>query len=229
VKAAKQVIERSYSAQQVYESIRMPEAERPYFTPGFPKALPLIHGSRVKCVGCEPYVKLNAPEMNPIVSDTGELVWRTSKENGGLVTVDTPRSQALIGFVKSNGIATKHMLADVKNEFCSLTLSSLDSKPIARAQRMLFTASARTLNSGFQWNERHTLLTQLGGPPTLIEPVTGWIMLRELEGAVGLKVTALDGAAKPKGDEIRGRRMEDGWEFAIGTPATTFYLIEVVR
>ena len=94
---------------------------------------------------------------------------------------------------------------------------------------MLFTAAARTLNTGYKWNERHTLLTELGGPPTLIEPVTGWIMLRELEGAVGLRVFALDGAAKPIGQEIRGRRMEDGWEFPIGEPATTFYRLEVVR
>jgi hypothetical protein len=54
-------------------------------------------------------------------------------------------------------------------------------------------------------------------------------MLRELEGAVGLRVLALDGSAKRIGEEIRGRRMEDGWEFPVGTPATTLYLIEVVR
>jgi hypothetical protein len=65
--------------------------------------------------------------------------------------------------------------------------------------------------------------------PSLIEPVTGWVMFRELDGAVGLRAKALDGAARQIGEDIRGRRLEDGWEIPVGDPATTFYLIEVIR
>jgi hypothetical protein len=59
--------------------------------------------------------------------------------------------------------------------------------------------------------------------------VTGWILLRNIEGAVGMEVTALDGSARPLGPAVRGRRLEDGWEFPIGEPATTTYLIDVIR
>src|SRR5262249_5970540 len=94
VRAAKQTIERSYSREQVNETLRMPEAERPYFDPGFPKALPLMHGVRIKCLGCPPSTPVTVKDVNPVVSDTQELSWLTSKEYGGLVTVDTPRAGA---------------------------------------------------------------------------------------------------------------------------------------
>lgn len=229
VSVARKTIERTYSREQVNETLRLPEAERPFFTPGFPRALPLVHGSRIRCIDCAPTASIALTPSNPLVSDTGELSWLVSKENGGLVSIDTDRTQALIGFVRANNGQTRHLAADVKNDFCALTLSSLDGRPVARSQRLLFIAAGRTWNSKAEWNERRTLWTQLGEPPTLIEPVTGWILLKELEGAVGLRVFALDGAARQLGEQMRGRRLEDGWEFAVGAPATTLYLIEVVR
>ncbi len=229
VQPAKETVLRSYSTEQVNESLRLPEAERPYFTPGFPLSIPLRHGSRIRCLDCEPTEKFTAPETNPIVSDTQELAWHFSEEKGGLVTIDTERTQALIGFVKANRKATRHLAADVRNAFCALTLQSLDGRPLYRSARLLLTAGARVSNSGAKWNERRTLLSEWGTAPTLIEPVTGWVMLRELDGAVGLRAKALDGAARQMGEDIRGRRLEDGWEIPLGDPATTFYLIEVIR
>jgi len=229
VQPAKKTVLRSYSTEQVIESLRLPEAERPYFTPGFPLSIPLMHGSRIRCLDCEPTEKFTAVEANPIISDTKELAWHVSAEKGGLVTIDTDRTQALIGFVKANGKAVRHLSADVRNEFCALTLQSLDSKPLYRSARMLLTAAARVSNTGAKFNERRTLLAEWGVAPSLIEPVTGWVMFRELDGAVGLRAKALDGAARQIGEDIRGRRLEDGWEIPVGDPATTFYLIEVIR
>ena len=165
----------------------------------------------------------------PYLSDTRELAWHVSPEKGGVVTIDTDRSQALVGFVRGQEKNTRHLSADVKNDFCTITLSSLDGKPIARSARMLLTATAREQNTGSKWNERHTLWETLGGPPTLIEPVTGWLMLRNIEGAVAINVTALDGSARPIGQPVRARRLEAGWEFPVGNTPTTTYLIEPVR
>ena len=111
VKPAVKAELRSYSWEQVNESMRLPESERPYFTPGFPLSLPLLHGSRVRCLDCEPTATFTAEETNRLVSDTGELVWQVSKEQGGLVTIDTERTQGLIGFVKANGRATSRLSA----------------------------------------------------------------------------------------------------------------------
>src|SRR3546814_4939659 len=70
------------------------------------------------------------------------------------------------------------------------------------------------------------MLTNLGTAPTVIEPITGWIQLKDLEGAVGVFAQPLDGSARPIGPEIRGRMIEPGWEIAVGTPVTTSYRSE---
>src|SRR3546814_20005816 len=44
VSAAKEVMTRSYSTDQISEASRMPRAAMPYYTPGFAMKLPLVHG-----------------------------------------------------------------------------------------------------------------------------------------------------------------------------------------
>ena len=51
---AKQTVARSYSREQVMDSRFLPGTERPYFTPGFPLSVPLLHGSRIKSLNGEP-------------------------------------------------------------------------------------------------------------------------------------------------------------------------------
>jgi hypothetical protein len=229
VKPAASVVERRYSTAQINESLRLPESEMPYFTPGFPLSIPLRHGSRVRCLDCTPSPMPTDDPAGPYLSDTKELSWHVSPEKGGVATIDTDRTQALVGFVRANGKATRHLSADVKNDFCAITVSSLDGKPLARSSRMLLTATAREQNTGSKWNARHTLWETLGTPPTLIETVSGWLMLRNIEGALAIDVTALDGSARPIGRPVRARRLEAGWEFPVGDTSTTTYLIEPVR
>ena len=229
VKPAAETVLRTYSTDQVNESMRLPEAERPYFTPGFPLSLPLVHGSRIKCLDCEPTGTFALEQTNPIVSDTGELKWFTSNGSNGVVTIDTPRSQALVGFLKANNRVTSQLSAEVKNDFCAITLSSLDGRPLSLSTTLLLTACARWQNTGMVWNDRQTLWTNYGKGPTLIEPVKGWLTLHEIDGAAGMQLLPLDGAARPIGKPIKGRRLEDGWEIPLGDPPTTWYLINVVR
>jgi len=164
----------------------------------------------------------------PYISDTNQIAWYTP-EKAGVVTIDSDRSQALVGFVRGSGKATSNLSAEVNTEFCTITLSSMDGKPISRSTRLLLTATAREQNTGAKWNDRHTLWAELGTAPTQIEPVTGWVMLRNIEGAVGMQVTSLDGSSRPTGDRISGRRLELGWEFPIGGVTTTTYLIRPIR
>lgn len=230
VQPAKDVVARSYTPEQVNEAMRLPEAERPYFTPGFPLSLPLRHGSRIRTLDGEPTGKFEPNPPPPYLADTGELAWHLEPGKRGLVTIDTPRSQGLVGFVKNHADKyTRHLAAEIQNDFAAITLSSLSDESIQRADRLLLTACSRWQNTGSTWNDRHTLWEKWGHGPTLIEPVTGWLVLRELDGAVAIKLTPLDGAAKPIGEPISGRRLEDGWEIPLGNPATTHYLIEIVR
>lgn len=230
VRPATKVVTRSYSAEQVNETMRLPESARPYFTPGYPVSTALRHGARIESLTGAPTGKFGADLPPPYLSDTGELAWHLEAGKHGLVTVDSPRTQALVGFVKENADhTTTHLATELKTEFAVITLSSLSDEPIQRANRLLLTVCARWQNTGAKWNDRHTLWTDMGREPTTIEPVEGWLMLRELDGAVAVKATALDGAEKPVGEPIMARRLEDGWEIPLGKPATTHYLIEVVR
>ena len=229
VSRAREFLERSYSKEQAIDSRRLPESEAPYFTPGFPLAIPLEHGVRIRSLDGAPTVNPAAPRSpDAIVSDTGQLSWSGWMAKHGIVTIDTDRTQSLVGFVKTRK-QLKNLAADLDNEFASVTLASLDSKGIAESAKMLLSAGSRVSNTGMKWNSERTKLVNQGGAPTLIEPVTGKITLRNLEGAKAVNVTALDGSGCPQGDRIRAVRGSDGWTFAIGSPVTTWYLVSVER
>ena len=229
VEAARKIVERTYSRDQVLESKRLPREEQPYFTPGFPLSLPLQHGVRIKSLEGRPTEKVAADDSNPIVSDTKQLAWYTSPGKTGLVTVETGRTQALIGFVKANRKTLKNLSADITNDFATLVLASLDAKPLARSDKMLLTAGSRVTNTNIQWNGAAPRPAGQGESPTLIEPVTGTVILRNLEGATAVSATALDGSGKPLGAAVPGKKTADGWAVAIGDPVTTWYVVEVKR
>jgi hypothetical protein len=229
VRPTASVVERTYSSKQINEGIRLPESKAPYFTPGFSLSVPLRHGTRVRCLDCQPTAAVYDDASRPYISDTHEISWSTSPEKGGVVAVDTDRSQALAGFVRGNGKATRNLSAEVKNDFCAITLSAMDGKPISRSTSLLVTATAHEQNTGAKWDDRHTLWDELGTPPTEIEHVTGWLLLKKIEGAVGMQVTALDGSSRSIGNPIAGRRLELGWEFPIGNVAAITYLIRPIR
>jgi hypothetical protein len=230
VAAARRTIERTYSTAQIDESMRLPPLAEPYWTPGFPLSLPLEHGSRIRCFDCAPTAKFTDSPTNPIVSDTHQLSWQLSSETGnGVVTVDTDRSTALVGFVKENNAQTSHLSADVANAFCTITLSALDDQPLSRSGTMLLTATGRAENTGMVWDARRANVTNWGTAPTRIEVIKGWLLLKNIEGALAVQVTPLDGAGQPL-PVVQGRLLaEGGWEIEIGQVPATSYLIKVIR
>ncbi|HLK64541.1 MAG TPA: hypothetical protein VKU19_13950 [Bryobacteraceae bacterium] len=230
VATARQTVARTYSKQQVLDSRRLPaRTEQPYFTPGFPLALPLEHAVRIRSLDGPPTEQYAASNASPIVSDTRELSWYTTPENTGVLTVETDRTQALIGFLKANPKTLKNLSADVANNFATIVLSSLDAKPLVRSGRMLLTTGSRVSNTGLKWNEAHTRVASQGESPSLIEPVSGTVMLRALESAVAVSASALDGAGKPVGEPIAAKKQAGGWELPIGDPVTTWYVVSVRR
>jgi hypothetical protein len=230
VRPARRTVTRSYSREQAFESRRLARTAQPYFTPGFPLALPLMHGVRIASLDGAPTATYASVDTTMIVSDTRELVWRTTADAHGLVTEETDRTQALIGFVKAHRPAVKNLTADVRNEFAAIVLSAVDDKPISGSARLLLTAGSRVTNTGLQWNADRTRTAQQGGPPSLIEPVTGTVTLRSLSGRVrSVSAVALDGAGRAVGSPIAARRTPAGWVLPIGAPATTWYLVRVER
>jgi hypothetical protein len=229
VRPAAQTIVRNYTREQVFDSRLLGRAEQPYFTPGFSAAVPLLHGIRIGSFDGPPTVPMATPDITTLVSDTKELAWRTSPDHTGLVTVETDRTQALIGFVKANARSVKNLSAQIDNTFATLVLSSLDGNPLSRASRMLLSAGSRVSNTGLKWNRERTRTVDQGGSPSLIEPVTGWVVLRDLSGATAVSAVALDGAGKPIGEPISATKVAAGWKLPIGSPVTTWYVVSVQR
>ncbi|MCD6360677.1 MAG: hypothetical protein J7M38_07375 [Armatimonadetes bacterium] len=228
VAPARQTIQRSYTPEGVIESLRMPRGEAPYFTPGFPLILPLEHGSRIASFDGIPTDFLPA-EADPVRSDTGELTWYHPPDQHGVVTVDSPRAQALVGFLKASRRETTNLAADVANDFCAIMLGSLEDQPIARASRLLLTTGARVATTGMKWNEQRTTLVDQGRAPVRIETVAGTITLKGLDPATSVSVAALDSGGKAMSGFSEATPSGGDWSFPVGRKATPWYLILVKR
>ena len=229
VQPARRVVTRTYSREQVLESLRLPRGEAPYFTPGFPLAQPLAHAVRIASFNGPPTGGFEPMPTNSIESDTRELIWAANGKGTGLVTVDTPRSQALIGHVAKLSRSTKNLRAEIQTPFCALTLGALDAKPISASGKLLLTVTARAANSGMVWNDKRTSLEKWGTAPTRIEPVQGKIILTGLDQAGGVRAQPLDGAGQPLGQTIALTKAAEGWVLELGKVATTSFAITVDR
>jgi hypothetical protein len=230
IKKAQTISERSYSRDQVFDSMLLPASDRPFFTPGLPLDLPLEQEVRISSLNgppTQPYKDHTPP--NPIVSDTHELRWYTSLNKTGLVTIDAPRSEALIGFVHAENKQVRNLAANVSNTFCTILLSSIDDRPIETSSKMLLVAGGPVENTGQQWNTARTDVVAWGESPTLIEQVTGTISLRNLHAAHAVIVQPIDGAGQPLGPPSQAKSNGAAWNFQVGTPTTTWYQITVER
>jgi hypothetical protein len=227
VQSAKEVVARDYTQEQIYETMRMPRSFAPYYTPNFPASTFLQHKVRIGSLNAKTETKFYRPVTgNPVVSDTKELSWYTEGGQNGAVSLDTKNSQALIGFIKNRNKATKNLSANVKNDFCVITLSSIDSKPIDGSSHLLLTAGARVENTGTTWNTTRTKPARIGSSPSLIETVNGTITLIALKNVSAVQIQPLDGAGKALGNMINAVRTSSGWEFPIGGDVvTTWYEI----
>ena len=225
---------RTYTGEQVIDSIRV--GGRPYFTPGFPKALALTQAVRIGSLDGAATGMLPAFEPSfPLSSDTGELTWYCEKKKrSGLVTINTPRSQAAMGFIGADRVQLENVALRMATPFSAVTLSSLNEASIGNARRLLLTATACTANTGQVWNDKRNSPTTWGGAPACTEPVRGRVTLRGLSGATKLRGIALDGGDQPAGEIIIQRLRADSDEWALdlnvlgATPAIS-WVIEVTR
>jgi len=236
VAPARATLVRTYTREQVIDSIRLDAREhRPYFTPGFPLALPLTQAVRIGSFDGPPTGVFPAiAGSSSLSSDTNELRWQFGDKRSGLVTVDTPCSQAAIGFCGADRVRLRHLLLALETPFSAVTLSALDAAPIAQARRLLLTATARTANTNQTWNAKHNSTENWGTAPAGTEPVRGQVTLSGLLGAKKISVTALDSGDQPAGTITPqfSRGDPGGWRIelnAAGPAPAIAWVIEVSR
>ncbi|MHC1767136.1 MAG: hypothetical protein AB9869_23010 [Verrucomicrobiia bacterium] len=260
VAKAKETLVRGYSHEEMIEAMRLVSwKHRPFFNPGFELTTPLKHATRWQMED-SPGAPASLPALsdpnttrrqdagapgvpaakypNPyagkppaeLASDTGELRWRHADQKRGVITVATPRSQSLIGFVRGSGETTPHLRADVTNDFSVITLTALDDQPIAQSKRLLLVATTgAAVNTGQRFAEDGKTLAEWGQGPVLMEPVVGLVALRGLESPSAIRGQPLTPEGRPLGPAKPAIRSQAGWEFVLGEPATTWWLMEVER
>jgi hypothetical protein len=159
-----------------------------------------------------------APGATEVVSDTGELRrnWTT-----GVHTIDTQKTQAAQGWIGGRSIRLTSVRFDVLTPLASVTVTSLDGKPISEAKRLLVTTVGRVVTS-----PNNTV-------PLRAEPVRGTI---SLPSKAPVSVYTLAPSARYEPTTGRGRPTTASAKLAVkegavtvnlpGTDRTHWYLLE---
>ncbi len=138
------------------------------------------------------------PEKLIARSLTGELVWNVS---AGFVTVDTSRTQAVIGFLNSGPHKLATVTLDSSIRFGAVYVTARDADaPITSSRRLLVTAVGPARNTGMEYETTaqpsplgtpYRRLREAGKGPAVLEAVTGRLEIRS-DVADQLKAWSLD-------------------------------------
>lgn len=109
-----------------------------------------------------------------IISDTQEL-YRDVKK--GIGKIDSGRTQVVYGFCQGK-TKLKDVTIDVKNDFATVAISSLNDLPIAETDSLLLTAVGRADNKNVKYNFFHNALKEEGEAPILADVIEAKIALR---------------------------------------------------
>lgn len=173
---------------------------------------------------------LPAPPSAPTttVSDTGELNW--GGPAAGILTVNTPRSRAVLGSVGDRVVA----LGDVEirllpgaPSWATVGISLVKGDTFAGGGTALVVATAGCENTGQTWKAAdRASLTSWGSAPVLIEPVP--FQLRLPVPAARVRAWSLDGQGQRRG-EVQVQEAVDGMALVVSAAAdaTLWWEVEI--
>ena len=153
-------------------------------------------------------------ERGILRSTTGELIWNYKQR---FVEVRSPKTQAVIGFVGGKTISLPGVTVRLKTPFVSLIFTPLDNLVLAESRHILITAMARDKQTGSLYNADWSQLTQVGGPPLLMEPVEATLTFK---GSRPSTVRPLDVYGVPRKENIE---VAANGSFSIDGTQQTFY------
>lgn len=134
------------------------------------------------------------PQLKTFVSDTGQITW---KGNVGVVKVESPRFQALAGFLGHRKFNNAYWALETPNAYASIAMISLTSKGISLSDHILLSGMTRVENTGMVYNKAKTKVLNLGHEPVLMEPLNAKFVLYRFKSDARLKVRALDIDGRP--------------------------------
>jgi hypothetical protein len=134
-------------------------------------------------------VKLDGDKF---VSDTGELIWDLSQKDRGVVTINTARSKAVIGFGAGRRFDLGGVVIEpsqtIQDGWCAITLTAIegDFEAVQKQQkglRVLITATGYAENTDMGWKDvpgyppKSSCGRNWGKPPSLVEGIGATITL----------------------------------------------------
>lgn len=132
---------------------------------------------------------------NRFVSDTGELVWDLSTPNRGVVTINTPKSKAVIGFGFGKQFELGEFIIEpgktMQDGWSAITITRV-SQEKEKYQRWLLTATGYAQNTDMKWKnpEKSSVGRNWGTAPSIVEGISAKIISVKANGK--LAVWALD-------------------------------------
>ncbi len=118
----------------------------------------------------------------------------------GVLTVRTPWTDAVAGFIGDRIVNTSQLTIRVRNLFAAVAATSLTEEPLTLARRILLVAVSRSGQRGLRYvNHLQRQIADPGEPPLLMEPVEGEIVLPPSWATGPLTVYPLrtDGSRRP--------------------------------
>ncbi|MEN0109990.1 MAG: hypothetical protein AAF805_04640 [Planctomycetota bacterium] len=199
---------RGVSTEHAVRSLRSPYEHRPFFHAGIKRSEPLRRATRVRYEESSSVDETLGDPPNEAVQDyrsvTDQLRWTGAADRRGLVEIDTPQCQGVVGFVGDAAHETRDAVFRVDNEFAAVIVTSLDGQPLSRSKRVLVHAGAGVKNSGLRWEADGKTIAAWGDAPIVMEPVKGTV---EMRGSTEpLRITPLGPLAEP----IGGSRHAEG-------------------
>lgn len=174
-----------------------------------------VDGHQVETAALGRYIRRAERE---VASSTGELLWDWG---AGLVTLEAPAAQFAVGSLGANApIELGQVRIESDLEYGSVSLVSLDGRPIESSDRILLQVFAEDMNYGWTTSEADGWKTieDVGQAPIVARELSGAVSLKRSDAAA-LKVTALDDNGYPVGDAGTADRVEL-------RPDTLYYCIE---
>ena len=128
-----------------------------------------------------------------VTSATGELRWDWGN---GLVTVNSPRSQAVSGYLaKAGPVRLKDVTLSCRNDYGTIHVISLDGLPLTSSRKIL--VQAFTEQKLYGWQTANGRILDVGQAPINVKDVSATVTFAN---PAGLKAVVLDGNGVKRGD-----------------------------
>ncbi len=172
--------------------------------------------------------KLSEPvtaSAGPWESETGEIIWDNRDSINAVYKINSPSAKAAIGYIGGKNIELGNVtiaMDTTRYNWATITLTSLDGKPVEQSSRVLLVAAGRVENTGWKWDAGKTTLGgDWGKSPTIAEGIPAEIIFKGMDK---FTVFALDPAGN-RLNEVPVSMKGSESSFGIGAQYKTLWYI----